>query len=315
MKTKNFKKNHYRQFKLTAIGVLLTTAAFAQTPNLLVCADRGYTLSPVSDKGAQGTSLAYKWYEKDNTDEYTVMSNQTEASLSVSANTKNAGTYSYVRTVTGTNCAAEVASNTYTVVVLKPAVPTIIAPTNVCQNAGNLVFTASGDAGSTFTWTGANDPTGDNKNTYTVLGSGTAQTYSLQATASVGYVGGALTKTCTSGSSTVAQAAINPLPTVTQTGTTAWCGSASQQLQVTAKVGEETSGLTVKWYDNNGASGKALSETTTYTVPAATGPSGVKTFTYYVQATVSATSCVNSPLAAITGTRNLYEGEITGAEN
>ena len=300
---------------VAALLLLFPLAALAdETPDLLVCANKGYALKPADNKVAAGTNLVYTWYEKTNTGEYAEVNGQFTESLSVSAESKTAGTYSYVRTVTGENCSEELPSNTYTVVVLNPAVPEITVPSNVCQGVDDLVFSASGDAGSTFTWSGSNTPSGAGDGTYTVLKSSAAQTYSLQATANVYYEINALNKTCTSGSSTVAQAAINPLPTVTQTGTTAWCGSASQVLQVTAQVGSETDGITVKWYDNANGTGDALAESTTsYTVEASNDPNDVKKYAYYVRATVGATGCVNpTPLTEITGTRNLYEGEITG---
>lgn len=281
----------------------------AQTPSLLVCSDKGYTLTDVTT--ASGTSVSYKWYEKVNDEDFTEVSKETSASLHLAAKT-DAGTYAYVRMAFGEECTDGVPSNTYTVVVLKPTVPTInISAAAVCQNVDDLTFTVTPSDNTTYTWSGTDGtPTGDDKSTYTV-GSSSTGTKDVKAKATVFYTVGGLQKTCESAFSNIAQATVNPLPTVTTIGNTAFCGTGEHQLEVKAEVNTSTDGIMVAWYDNSAGTSTAVSSSTTYT----TGALTTSATTYYIRATVTATGCVNATLHQVSAALSLNEGAIGGAED
>jgi hypothetical protein len=212
------------------------------------------------------------------------------------------------------DCEGGVASNTFTVVVLKPETP-VVTPTAaaVCEGTEVIFAVTSPVAGATYSWSGdTGTPTGDDNSTYTVSGAAYG-TKGVYAAASFTYTVGTLTpKTCVSDLSTLAQAEVNPLPTVTTVGSTAFCGTTtSHQLQVKAEVGESADGVAVAWYDNNAGTGEALSNATTYTPEALT----TTAVTYYVKATVNNTGCVNAPLYGVSASLSLDEGTIGGEEN
>ena len=306
---KIFGKDHHtnffcRQFKLTAIGALLLTTAFpalAQDPQLLVCNNKGYILKT---KTAAVGATTYKWYE--NGSEQTGKTGET---LTIAAG-KTPGVYEYVRAAINSDC--EVSSNTFTVQVLAlPAAPTINV-SDICKDAGDLVFSISPAANTTYTWTktaGANGvASGADNSTYTVSGASTGTT-SVQAAASLTYNINSLQKVCVSTLSAVASGVVNPLPTVTQTGTSAFCGSdANTTLTVYAEVNSQTSGIDITWYSKSDGTDQ-VETGTTYTPTLTVGAAD----TYYVRATVAATTCA-SALTPVTGILNLTEGEIEGEE-
>ena len=167
-----FKPAPYRRTAVRLYCLLLlllaTAPAFAQTPDLLVCAGKGYTLMSAPDKDAAGTSpLTFTWYEKAGSGAYNSIAATAASSYYVDAK-NTGGTYSYVRKAANAECQGGVPSNTYT-------------------------WTAvSGTAGA---------PSGDGNSTYTLTASAIG-TYQVQASASVTYDIGGKQKVCTSAPST-----------------------------------------------------------------------------------------------------------------
>jgi hypothetical protein len=297
--------------KKIGISVLLSSLcgvmpALAQSPDLLVCSDKGYTLT--STTAASGTSaVTYQWFENG-----TAINNSNSASYSVAANTKAAGVYSYVRKVSNTAC-TDVSSNTFTVQVLKPAAPTVsVLAAAVCEGA-NVVFGIVPAANTTYTWSGVSGgaTSGSGNSTYTLTSPATG-TKTAQAKASTAYTVGSLNKTCESALSTAASAVVNPLPVVTPSGTFARCGSGTLTLGVNVTLGGTvtTTGLAISWYSNSAGTGTALTTGASYTTPSLTASQ-----TYYAKAVVSATSCASATTTPVAATINLYEGAISGQEN
>jgi hypothetical protein len=282
--------------------------AFAQAPDLLVCSSRGYTLTSVAN--ASGTSaVTYLWYENDSP-----VPDANDATLSITAESKEPGVYQYVRKASSAEC-NDISSNAFTVqVVAQPSVPTVNATTAaVCEGANVIFAVAAPFTGATYTWTGdPGMPSGTGDATY-ILTSPATGTRSVQATASVFYTAsaGTKTKTCTSTESTVASAVVNPLPVVTPTGTFAHCGSDEFPLSVTVAAGgtDVTGTSTITWYAENSTSSTQVATGANYS------PNLTVSDTYYVGAVVNATSCPSASLTPVIATIDLYEGEIFGEEN
>jgi hypothetical protein len=158
--------------------LLLTAAlpALAQTPNLQVCANQGFSL--VSAEDADGIKpITYEWYENG-----TPVLNSNTTSLSFSAGKATPGFYQYVRKASNAAC-SELPSNTYTVeVVATPAISitggnasqtvtvnTAISPitytasnaTTIAVSSGSLPPGVSGSpSGASFTINGTPSATG-----------------------------------------------------------------------------------------------------------------------------------------------------------
>ena len=316
MKTKNFRKNHCRQFKLMAILVALLFAVpvFADVPvHLLVCKEKGYTLNSTANASG-GSEITYTWYVSVDGGDFSAVESSNTASISVGANTKDPGTYSYVRKAVNTECSGGVYSNTYTVVVLKPAAPVIVAPESaVCANT-DVTFTIAPADNTTYTWSGATGtPSGTDNSTYT-FSSATYGTIAVQAAASVTYTVGSLEKTCVSDLSTTANATVNPLPVISNTTTLNACGSGAKALSVqilVASAEPESNAISIRWYSD--AAGETAIEGATnasYTTPVLTA-----TETYYVGATVNSSGCTSDGLTTVSAIVNLYEGVISGTES
>ena len=332
MKTKKIEKNHCHQFKLTAIGVLLTTAAFAHNPNpdLLVCYDKGYTIGFVEGvegvASATGSALTYTWYQKVESGSYSeVESAGSTATIHVDAKNDAPGTYSYVRKVKGENCPDEISSNTYTIYVLKPTVPVISvnSAATVCQSfeASSVTFSISSqrDDHTTYTWTRVSGQAGtfsENTSSYTVYGniSGASSFNVVMAAASVTYTINDMSKVCSISATTGASVTIHPFPTVTVTSSTTFCGSGTQTLKVDVKVNTDetvTESSTINWYSVK-TDGSALnqSSSSSYTTP---NPL-TETTTYYVEAKTAA-GCVTQSRTEVKAKVNAYEGVIKASED
>ena len=307
---KIFGKDHHtnfycRQFKLTAIGALLLTAAFpalAQTPNLRVCDSKGYK---IKTKTAASDVTSYQWFENGTT----LGTGYTTEEITFTAADRGAGVYQYVRVAYNSSCT--VSSNTFTVEVLEAPVPTISASTTaVCQNGTDVEFSITPAANTTYTWSGTAGTTAGNDNSTYTVGTSTAGDINVQAKATVFYAasGGLEAKTCESELSGVKSAVVNPLPTITPTSTFARCGSGTLPLSVTvAAGGDVTSTSTITWYSDAGATNQ-VNTGASYT------PTLTETTPYYVKAVVNATSCASPSPTTVTATVSLYEGEIDGEE-
>ena len=107
------------KFKTACCHCLLLTAtfcasAFAQTPNLTVCAGKGFRLT--SSQDASGiTPITYAWYENGEN----MGGAYNTASISIAGGKAEAGVYHYVRVAS--NSACTLSSNTCTVAVLAQA--------------------------------------------------------------------------------------------------------------------------------------------------------------------------------------------------
>ena len=275
--------------------------------DLLVCNSKGFTLK--SDAAANSVKqVSYKWYEGN-----TEQTGQSDATRHIDAG-KAPGTYQYVRKAFSEDCTEGVPSNTFTVVVLEPATPTIsVTPETVCYGAGNVVFSISEADNTTYTWTkvaGDNGAASGGKNGSYTLSSPSANTHTVKATATVAYTVGVLTKSCTSGYSAEKSAVVYPLPEVSPTGTFARCGAGTLTLSVTASAGGSSDGITVKWYGENDDSKNALQTGLTY-APTLTA----QTANYYVGAVVDVTGCKAASLTEVTATINVLPGTIGGQED
>jgi hypothetical protein len=278
-------------------GVLL-----AQTPNLLVCDTKGYTLTSVAD--ASGAGLTYEWYENN-----VAIDNSNTASITIAAG-KTAGVYTYVRKASSTDCATEVASNPFVVVVWAPTAPTVTpSAVEVCYGT-NVEFTASGsEAGATYSWTGASGiASGTDKNIYTLTNPGTG-TQGVQAAASVTYEAGTMTKVCVSTLSAAVSTTVKPLPVVTPNAAYAWCGTSvmtALKVDVTAG-GAPVTADSITWYE------AATGDDTVTTGDTYDPRPLTSTTSYYVGATYD--GCASNGRTIVTATVNLHEGSIGGQEN
>jgi hypothetical protein len=122
------------------------TALLAQAPaDLEVCVGKGYTLTNV--KPAAGTSpVTYQWYEDGN-----LLTGENEATLTIEAGTKAAGTYAYWRMASNAECPDGVPSNTFTVRVLPAPDPPVMAGSSSYCGSGTITATA-GDGGTGILW-------------------------------------------------------------------------------------------------------------------------------------------------------------------
>jgi hypothetical protein len=299
------------------LGLLLLLcplAGMAQAPDLLVCSNKGFTITNTAP--ADGTDITYSWLESVNGGNFTEVpvSDNTDPTLSVAA--KNAaGTYSYVRVASGTGC-TDVPSNTYTVAVLPPITPPTIAETSsICFGSSDLQFTIPTAANTTYSWNkkeGTTDgaPSGDDNRIYTVPAPAVG-TYTLAAAASVTFnVEDYPSKVCVSPYGTDALAAVHPLPVISTVGNTAFCGVGEYELQVEAKVNNSADGVTVAWYTESSGSTTPVSTTTSYT----TADLIIAPTTWYVRAT-TANGCSNSPLYPVEAKLGLDAGAIAGTED
>jgi hypothetical protein len=275
----------------------------AQTPDLLVCFGRGYTLT--NEVAATGASqVTYAWTESANP-----VDNSNTASLSVAAG-KAPGTYTYVRTASSDDCPDPVSSNAYTVVVVPmPAVPVISASAaEVCHNAADIAFTIPPADNTVYNWSGTDGaPSGTGNGTYTVSG-GVTGSKEVTATASVTYTVASLEKACTSDASAPASATVHPRPVVAQVPYDEDCGSGEKNLEVSVTVGGSPLALAdITWYA--GETGNDVLESgTSYTTPNLT-----ETTHYYVAATDETTGCESVGRTQVEATLRLYEGRIGGS--
>ena len=142
------------------LALLLATApAFAQTPNLLVCADQGFMITSKADAASISGGVTYTWQVSVNDGSYTVVQGQTAASLPVPSGQSEAGTYAYVRMVASDAC-SDVPSNTFTVAV-RPAFTagtissgsaTVALSRGSTVTVTNVTPAAGGDGDISYQW-------------------------------------------------------------------------------------------------------------------------------------------------------------------
>jgi hypothetical protein len=306
------KKNVKRNAGMFLLMMSLCGAGtvFAQTANLLVCSDKGFTLTNAA--AASDGSATYKWYENVNSGGFTEVGGETGTSLHRDA--KATGTYQYVRVASSQGC-ADVPSNTYTVKVVAAAVvPTIPTPDAVCEGNDVIFAVTSPQSGATFSWTGtAGTEGGTGDATYTITAPLATGTINVQATASIYHAVDALTKTCVSLPASNLTATVNPLPVVTpDVSEYDVCGAGLKDLKVTVTAGgaDVTNFSTITWYSD--ASGNTVvngSGGANYEVNVTT------TTTYYVKAEVIATECEAASLTEVIATISLNQGAIDGASD
>jgi hypothetical protein len=127
-----------------------------------------------------------------------------------------------VRITNSNGCVGAVSAPATITVATMPAAATVtrVSAATVCQGT-DVVFRASGTAGSTFTWLGtAGTASGTGNGTLTVSGSATG-TKSVSAYARLTSSG----TTCQSANAATVTAVVNPIPTITLTSAT---GTANQ---------------------------------------------------------------------------------------
>ena len=280
-------------------------AALAQTPNLLVCAGKGYIIK--SGLVAGGTSpITYTWQENGQD----MGSGYSTDAINIPAG-KAPGLYTYVRTAANAECPDGIASNAFTVQVLQPAAPVIsVGTAAICQGAADLVFTIPPAAHTTYSWSGApGAPSGDDHSTYTVS-DGAAGAIAVRAAASVTYhIGSLPPKVCVSDFSDEASATVHPHPVITPASGTQ-CGSHAL-LSVQVAVGGvpvSADDVTITWYADE-AGVTSVGSGATYAPVLTSGA------TYYAGATLTATGCAATSLTPIDATVHLYEGSIDVVKN
>ena len=205
MKTKLFRKT-VQTWRATSLLLLLlaTAPAFAQTPDLTVCAGQGFMITSKADAQSISGGVTYTWQVSVNNGSYTVVPDQTAASLPVPSGLSVAGTYAYVRYAASDACPGGVSTTPYTVVVHPlPKVAQSGASTFCDSGAHTLTVNASVDGdGVSVAWytdAGLSGSTVSNTASCTVSASTVVGTYTyyVQATAKTTQCKAAATVTAT----------------------------------------------------------------------------------------------------------------------
>jgi hypothetical protein len=282
MTTNIFRKHSLDCFASLAMTMLLCCPAAAQTPNLKVCANQGFSL--VSTEDADGIKpITYTWYENG-----TPIYNSNTTSLSFSAGKATPGIYQYVRKASNAAC-TELPSNTYTVEVLAPPVPTN-ASANSRECSGMVTFSATVPEAYTIDWYDA--PIGGN------FVAGSVTSFSPTISSSTTYYAQArhATAGCVSTTRLPVGATVSPASTITRTG-----GDASQTVNSLSNISAIT-------YTATGATSIALSSGSF--PPGVVGTANGSVFTISGRAvyagaysyTITASSTVSCPAATAQGT-------------
>jgi hypothetical protein len=130
---------------MTAALLCPAAPALAQTPDLQVCANQGFSLlsaTPASGPDALG-EITYTWYENG------TLTIGSAASLSIPAGKATPGFYQYVRKASNAAC-TELPSNTYTVEVVVPSVT--ISPASAAAMTATLTAVVSECSGCRYKW-------------------------------------------------------------------------------------------------------------------------------------------------------------------
>jgi uncharacterized protein (TIGR02145 family) len=210
--------------------------------------------------------------------------------VGVMTGTGNPATFTGVLTGAGTYTAHAVAEKGYCAAVMTgvhtvseiplPSAATVtrVSAATVCQGT-NVVFRASGTAGSTYTWLGtAGTVSGTGNGTLTVSGTATG-TKSVSAYARLTSSG----TTCQSGNAATVTAVVNPMPTITRSG-----GAASQSVYqnkaITAIVYTATNSATISRGGGFPAGVSGTATGSSFTISGT--PSAAGTIGYTLTATV-----------------------------
>jgi hypothetical protein len=201
--------------------------------------------------------------------------------------TGSAGTFSGTFNVAGNYTAQSIADGAYCAVSMGgshnttsnplPIAPAVSQPADVCQNAGDLVFTASGYTG-TLEWV-SNGGGAESGNTITFTSTSTGAK-AVTARSSQTYTNAPV---CYSAEVTKS-ATVLPLPAVAFYSGDARCGEGSLTLSASPFVG-----AVIDWYDAATGGNLLQSANNYYTTPSITN-----TTTYYAQARNTSTGCVSA---------------------
>jgi uncharacterized protein (TIGR02145 family) len=206
------------------------------------------------------------------------------------AGAKTATVYSQV-TLVGLTCQSANATTATAVVVARPSDPLIVrSASTVCQGT-NIVFTASGTVGSSFTWSGnpAGTPSGAGNCSYTVSGAATG-TKSVTAFASLTSSG----TTCQSANAATVTAVVAARPSDPTIVRSAATVCQNTNIVFTASG---TSGSSFTWSGNPTGTASGTGSCS-YTVSGAA--TGTKSVTAYARLTSSGTTCQSANAATVT---------------
>jgi uncharacterized protein (TIGR02145 family) len=190
-----------------------------------------------------------------------------------------AGMYTAVSVADGVYCAVSMNGARNISENPTPAAPVISSSGDVCQNGGNIEFTATGYSG-TLEW--VSDGGGVKSLFNVTFGSSVTDTKTVTARSAQTY-----TDAPTCYSAEVSQSAtVNPLPAAPTGVNNARCGAGTLTLSASS------SGAVIEWYDA-ASGGTSLYTGNSYT------PSITESTTYYAQARIAATGCVSARTAVL----------------
>jgi uncharacterized protein (TIGR02145 family) len=194
-------------------------------------------------------------------------------------------------TSSGTTCQSANAATVTAVVATMPATATVtrVSAATVCEGT-NVVFRASGTAGSTYTWLGtAGTVSGTGNGTLTVSGSATG-TKSVSAYARLTSSG----TTCQSGNAATVTAVVATMPaaaTVTRVSAATVCQGTNAVFRASG-----TAGSTYTWLGTAGT----VSGTGNGTLTVSGSATGTKSVSAYASLASSGTTCQSSNAATVT---------------
>jgi uncharacterized protein (TIGR02145 family) len=215
--------------------------------------------------------------------------NGTGSAATFSGTFNVAGNYTAQAMADGAYCAVPMSGSHHISENPTPTSPTISSSGDVCQNVGNIEFTATGYTG-TLEWV-SNGGGAESGNTITFTSTSTGAK-AVTARSSQTYTNA---PTCYS-ASVSKSATVNPTPTVASSAGDSRCGQGTLTLSATP-----SSGAVIDWY--NAATGGAVlpggSATNSFITPSVSTST-----TYYAEAQIAATGCVSAPRTAVLATVN-----------
>jgi hypothetical protein len=190
-----------------------------------------------------------------------------------------AGVYTAVSVADGVYCAVSMSGARNISENSLPTAPVIPRPADVCQDAGDIVFTATGYSG-TLEWISVGGGVESLLNV--TFGSSVTDTKTVTARSAQTY-----TDAPTCYSAEVSQSAtVNPLPAAPTGVNNARCGAGTLTLSASS------SGAVIDWYAD-ATGGASLHTGNSYT------PDVTTSTTYYAQARIEATGCVSARTAVL----------------
>jgi uncharacterized protein (TIGR02145 family) len=256
---------------------------------------------------AGGEGVAFGLSDTETGVKYQLYNGTAAVGSTVLTGTGSAATFSGTFNAAGTYTAVSVADGVYCAVSMNgvrnisenptPTAPVIPRPADVCQDAGDIVFTAAGYTG-TLEWVSVGGGVESLLNV--TFGSSVTDTKTVTARSAQTYTDAS---TCYSAGVTQS-ATVNPLPAAPTGVGSARCGAGTLTLSASS------SGAVIDWY--NAASGGSVlsggSATNSYTTPSIDAST-----TYYAQARIAATGCVSATRLAVSSTVNAIPAAPTGA--